>query len=291
MSSSKGYGLFIGRIPKNIRVRELEDIFSRYGPLTRCDVKYSGTGSAFAFVDYEDRRDAEDAVRKENGRELNNYNIVVEWAKKPNKPGYNDRDRGSGGGRSYGERDYRGNDRVGRGGYDSRGGSDRRRNEDDRSDRRRRRTRSPDDSPDKSTKRSRRSESPTRNGKEGDQTVKEKERTEAEGASPITRKEDSCVRAASTSPSRVDNQAGLETDDLPGNKKKVDSPVNGNGTAIDHHSRSGSPNAETSPHPDVEEEAEHSAHEEEEEDEKNGAAAESSHSRSRSASGTPSTSP
>ncbi|OQV23802.1 hypothetical protein BV898_02526 [Hypsibius exemplaris] len=266
MSSSKGYGLFIGRIPKNIRVRELEDIFSRYGPLTRCDVKYSGTGSAFAFVDYEDRRDAEDAVRKENGRELNNYNIVVEWAKKPNKPGYNDRDRGSGGGRSYGERDYRGNDRVGRGGYDSRGGSDRRRNEDDRSDRRRRRTRSPDDSPDKSTKRSRRSESPTRNGKEGDQTVKEKERTEAEGASPITRKEDR-------------------------NKKKVDSPVNGNGTAIDHHSRSGSPNAETSPHPDVEEEAEHSAHEEEEEDEKNGAAAESSHSRSRSASGTPSTSP
>lgn len=44
MSSSRagGYSLFIGRIPKNIRVRELEDIFSRHGPLTRCDVKYSG---------------------------------------------------------------------------------------------------------------------------------------------------------------------------------------------------------------------------------------------------------
>lgn len=29
----------------------------------------------------------QDAIRFENGRELNNYNIVVEWAKKPTRPG------------------------------------------------------------------------------------------------------------------------------------------------------------------------------------------------------------
>lgn len=32
--------LFIGRLDKNVRSKELEDIFSRYGKLLRCDIKY-----------------------------------------------------------------------------------------------------------------------------------------------------------------------------------------------------------------------------------------------------------
>ncbi|XP_055336983.1 U1 small nuclear ribonucleoprotein 70 kDa-like isoform X2 [Paramacrobiotus metropolitanus] len=164
MSSRGPYSLFIGRIPKHVRVRELEDIFSRYGPLSRCDIKYSGTGSAFAFVDYEDRRDAEDAIKYENGRELHNYNIVVEWAKKPTRPGYDRDDRGGGRG-DYG-RGGSGRGGSGRGyGRDDRDRDYRRRSRsprDDDRDRRRRRSRSADE--DRSSKR-RRSPSPARNGK------------------------------------------------------------------------------------------------------------------------------
>jgi arginine/serine-rich splicing factor 7 len=35
--------LFIGRIPMDTRVRELEDVFIKYGRIIRCDVK-RGTG-------------------------------------------------------------------------------------------------------------------------------------------------------------------------------------------------------------------------------------------------------
>ncbi|GBM53615.1 hypothetical protein AVEN_20162-1, partial [Araneus ventricosus] len=38
---------------------------------------------AYAFVDYEDKRDAEDAIKYENGRELRGQTIVVEWARGP----------------------------------------------------------------------------------------------------------------------------------------------------------------------------------------------------------------
>lgn len=57
--------LFVGRLDKGTRTKELEDIFGRYGKLMRCDIKFgrqpSGLGAQFcyAFVDYEDRRDAE----------------------------------------------------------------------------------------------------------------------------------------------------------------------------------------------------------------------------------------
>ncbi|XP_013786254.1 serine/arginine-rich splicing factor 4-like isoform X2 [Limulus polyphemus] len=74
--------LFVGRLPLDVRERDIENIFEKYGRLLRCDVKY-GTGMAYAFVDYDDRRDAEDAIKYENGRELRGQSIVVEWARGP----------------------------------------------------------------------------------------------------------------------------------------------------------------------------------------------------------------
>ncbi|XP_055998070.1 probable splicing factor, arginine/serine-rich 5 isoform X2 [Ostrea edulis] len=68
--------LFVGRLGKSTRVRDLEDIFEPYGRMTRCEIKY-----AYAFIDYEDHRDAEDAVRYENGREICGSSIIVERAK------------------------------------------------------------------------------------------------------------------------------------------------------------------------------------------------------------------
>ncbi|XP_076351506.1 uncharacterized protein LOC143247392 [Tachypleus tridentatus] len=74
--------LFVGRLPIDVRERDVENVFEKYGRLVRCDVKY-GTGTAYAFVDYDDRRDAEDALKYENGREIRGQSIVVEWARGP----------------------------------------------------------------------------------------------------------------------------------------------------------------------------------------------------------------
>lgn len=95
--------LFVGRLPIDIRERDVEQVFEKYGRLLRCDVKYgmfgstgrrgSGrTGMAYAFVDYDDKRDAEDAIKYENGREIKGQSIVVEWARGPS---YRSRDSSS----------------------------------------------------------------------------------------------------------------------------------------------------------------------------------------------------
>ncbi|XP_065831072.1 serine/arginine-rich splicing factor 3-like [Oscarella lobularis] len=75
------FTVFVGRLSRSTRSRDLEDAFRRYGPMRRCELKTVGRGMAYGFIDYEDRRDAEDAIRHEHGRELLGCNIVVEWAK------------------------------------------------------------------------------------------------------------------------------------------------------------------------------------------------------------------
>ena len=75
--------LFIGRLPRDMRPSELEDIFHRYGRVTRCDIKAGGYG----FVEYEDQRDAEDALKACDGMRFADERIVVEWARGPKKSG------------------------------------------------------------------------------------------------------------------------------------------------------------------------------------------------------------
>ncbi|KAL9543017.1 hypothetical protein MBANPS3_008312 [Mucor bainieri] len=74
--------LFVGRIPREMNNRDLEDAFSKYGKITRLDVK-----KGFGFVEYDDKRDAEDAIKGINER----GDLVVEWAKNGGKrPGENE---------------------------------------------------------------------------------------------------------------------------------------------------------------------------------------------------------
>merc|ERR1712038_1966936 len=68
--------LFVGRLAKRTRTRDLEDAFEKYGRLLRCELKFG-----YAFLDFEDKRDAEDAMHGENGREICGARVVIEWAK------------------------------------------------------------------------------------------------------------------------------------------------------------------------------------------------------------------
>eukprot|EP01130_Rhizamoeba_saxonica_P002392 TRINITY_DN121_c0_g1_i2.p1 TRINITY_DN121_c0_g1~~TRINITY_DN121_c0_g1_i2.p1 ORF type:complete len:224 (-),score=41.26 TRINITY_DN121_c0_g1_i2:59-730(-) len=68
--------LFIGRLSYDTTSRDLEDIFYKFGPILRCSVK-----SGYAFVEFDSRRDAEDAIDELHGYRLHGRNIVIEWAK------------------------------------------------------------------------------------------------------------------------------------------------------------------------------------------------------------------
>ena len=53
----------VENLPSDVRERELEDLFDKYGKIRDIDVRRGG----IAFVDFDDDRDAEDAVRRMDG--------------------------------------------------------------------------------------------------------------------------------------------------------------------------------------------------------------------------------
>ncbi|KAA8534295.1 hypothetical protein F0562_031812 [Nyssa sinensis] len=80
--------LYVGRLSSRTRSRDLEDLFSRYGRVRDVDMKRD-----FAFVEFSDPRDADDARYSLNGRDVDGSRIIVEFAK--GGP------RGQGGSREY----------------------------------------------------------------------------------------------------------------------------------------------------------------------------------------------
>jgi len=71
-----GDHIITGRISPETRARDLEDVFGKYGRIIRCDVK-----RGFAFVEFEDDRDGDDALKELDGSEILGHRVVVEWAK------------------------------------------------------------------------------------------------------------------------------------------------------------------------------------------------------------------
>lgn len=57
--------VYVGNLGNNASKNELEDVFTKYGPLRNVWVARNPPG--FAFVEFEDPRDAEDAVRGLDG--------------------------------------------------------------------------------------------------------------------------------------------------------------------------------------------------------------------------------
>ncbi|CAG8629468.1 2236_t:CDS:2, partial [Paraglomus occultum] len=78
--------LFIGRLAIDTDRRDLEDIFDRYGRMTRLELK-----RGYAFIHYQDERDAKDALKDADGLRIHGHRIIVEWAKNGGrKPGENE---------------------------------------------------------------------------------------------------------------------------------------------------------------------------------------------------------
>nr|XP_023662135.1 serine/arginine-rich splicing factor 6 isoform X2 [Paramormyrops kingsleyae] len=80
--------VYIGRLSYHVREKDIQRFFSGYGKLLEIDLK-----NGYGFVEFEDTRDADDAVYELNGKDLCGERVIVEHARGPRR----DRD-GYGGG-------------------------------------------------------------------------------------------------------------------------------------------------------------------------------------------------
>lgn len=51
--------LYIGNLNKDVTSRDIENVFRKHGKVVRCEVKNKGYGPVYAFIEFEDERDAE----------------------------------------------------------------------------------------------------------------------------------------------------------------------------------------------------------------------------------------
>ncbi|KAK4782109.1 hypothetical protein SAY86_016211 [Trapa natans] len=72
--------IYVGNLPGDIRMREVEDLFYKYGPIVDIDLKIPPRPPGYAFVEFEDPRDAEDAVDGRDGYKFDGYRLRVEFA-------------------------------------------------------------------------------------------------------------------------------------------------------------------------------------------------------------------
>ncbi|XP_022083599.1 serine/arginine-rich splicing factor 7-like isoform X2 [Acanthaster planci] len=70
--------VYVGNLGESAGRRELENAFVKFGPLKNVWVARNPPG--FAFVEYEDSRDAEDAVKGLDGHMLCGHRAVVEMS-------------------------------------------------------------------------------------------------------------------------------------------------------------------------------------------------------------------
>jgi len=98
--------IYIGNLPSDIRSREVEDLFEKYGKIMDVDIKLprSGGGPAFAFLEFDDQRDAQDAIRGRDGYEISGHKIRVEIPQSKDRAAGNYRGSGGGGYRDGGSR-------------------------------------------------------------------------------------------------------------------------------------------------------------------------------------------
>ncbi|CAN6351282.1 unnamed protein product [Urochloa humidicola] len=80
MTRRNGCTIYVGNLPGDIREREVEDLFYKYGRIVEIDLKIPPRPPGFAFVEFEDPRDAEDAIYGRDGYNFDGNRLRVELA-------------------------------------------------------------------------------------------------------------------------------------------------------------------------------------------------------------------
>uniref|UniRef100_A0AAX7TLP4 RRM domain-containing protein n=1 Tax=Astatotilapia calliptera TaxID=8154 RepID=A0AAX7TLP4_ASTCA len=102
--------VYIGRLSYHVREKDIQRFFSGYGKLMEIDLK-----NGYGFVEFEDNRDADDAVYELNGKELCGERVIVEHARGPrrDRDGYGGGYWGGGRSNGYSSRSRSGRDKYG----------------------------------------------------------------------------------------------------------------------------------------------------------------------------------
>ncbi|KAK4489795.1 hypothetical protein RD792_000436 [Penstemon davidsonii] len=99
MSSRFSRMIYVGNLPADIRESEVEDIFYKYGRILDIELKIPPRPPCYCFVEFENARDAEDAIRGRDGYNFDGCRLRVELAHGGRGPSSsNDRRGGYGGG-------------------------------------------------------------------------------------------------------------------------------------------------------------------------------------------------
>lgn len=110
---AKNSKLVVFNLPEDCRENEVEEIFSKFGKLTRAAIR-STRANTMAFIEFEDPRDADEAQRERHGYSFDGRRIRVEFSN-PNQrggsgrspPRRDDRSRSRGGGKDARRNDSR----------------------------------------------------------------------------------------------------------------------------------------------------------------------------------------
>ncbi|KAF6733267.1 Serine/arginine-rich splicing factor 9 [Oryzias melastigma] len=71
--------IYIGNLPIDVQERDIEDLFFKYGKIREIELKNNRGTIPFAFIRFEDPRDADDAVYGRNGYVYGNSKLRVEY--------------------------------------------------------------------------------------------------------------------------------------------------------------------------------------------------------------------
>ncbi|KAL4539376.1 hypothetical protein Ndes2437B_g02243 [Nannochloris sp. 'desiccata'] len=113
-AAEEGRLIYVSNLPDDVRERDIDNIFGKYGRIRAVNIKKLARPPPFAFVEFSDRRDASDAVRGRDNYDFYGYRLRVEFAKGRRNDRGNDRDRGDRGGDRYARDDRRDDKRGGR---------------------------------------------------------------------------------------------------------------------------------------------------------------------------------
>jgi len=80
MGSRSNRILYVGNLPVDFRERDIEDIFHKYGPVVKIDLKFPPRPPGYCFIEFENARDAEDAIRGRDGYDIDGHRLRVELA-------------------------------------------------------------------------------------------------------------------------------------------------------------------------------------------------------------------
>jgi len=77
-SSAREGQVYIGNLPPDVKSRDIEDIFFKFGKINFVNLKNNNGNQPFAFIEFEDPRDADDAIRERDGYNYDGYVLRVE---------------------------------------------------------------------------------------------------------------------------------------------------------------------------------------------------------------------